>query len=152
MVIALDTNVIWPLLADTQPTASILTPILETYNADEGLVICAPVYAELLAGPGASIAILDAALARVGIIVDDVLPLELWREAGLTYRTYAARRIASGGGLPRRILADFIIGVHALRKATALMTFNQDDFTRLFPSLSLIVPRLESPATTTDVP
>ncbi len=151
-MIALDTNVIWPLLAGTQPTASILTPILETYNVDEGLVICAPVYAELLAGPGASIATLDASLARVGITVDDVLSLELWREAGLAYRAYAARRVASGGGLPRRILADFIIGVHALRKATALMTLNQDDFTRLFPSLPLIVPRIERPPTTTDIP
>jgi len=142
MAIALGTNIVWPLLAGTQPTASILTPILETYNGGEGLIIRAPVYAELLAGPGASVAILDASLVRVGIAVDDVIPLDLWQEAGLAYRAYAARRRAAGSGLPRRILADFIIGVHALHKATALMTSNEGDFVRFFPSLLLIVPDL----------
>ena len=152
MAIALDTNIVWPLLAGTQPTASILTPILETYNSGDGLVICAPAYAELLAGPGASIAILDASLARVGIAVDDVIPLDLWQEAGLAYRAYAARRRAAGSGLPRRILADFIIGVHAVHKATALMTSNEGDFARFFPSLPLIVPDLEPPTTTLIMP
>ena len=147
MAIALDTNIMRPLLAGTQPAASILGPLLETYNNSDGLVICAPVYAELLAGPGASVAVLDAALAKVAIKIDDVLPLALWQEAGLAYRAYAERRAAAVGTLPRRILADFIIGVHALRKATALMTLNHDEFARLFPSLSLIVPDLTaSPA------
>jgi len=44
--------------------------------------------------------------------------------------------------LPRRILADFIIGAHALHTASASMTLNRDDFARLFPGLPLIVPSL----------
>lgn len=147
MAIALDTNIMRPLLAGTQPAASILASLLQTYNTRDGLVICAPVYAELLAGPGASVTVLDASLAMVAIAVDDMIPLGLWQEAGLTYRAYAQRRAAAGGSLPRRILADFIIGVHALRKATALMTLNQDDFARLFPSLPLIVPDLSASST-----
>ncbi len=112
MAIALDTNIIWPVLAGTEPMASILTPLLEAYSVSDGLIISAPVYAEALAGPGASVMGLDAALARARITVDDALPLGMWREGGLAYRAYAERRLASGGGLPRRILADFIIGVH----------------------------------------
>ncbi len=145
MAIALDTNVIWPVLAGTEPTASMLTPLLEGYSVSDGLVISAPVYAEALAGPGASIAGLDAALARAGIAVDDMLPLGMWREAGLAYRAYAERRWASGSTLPRRILADFIIGVHALRAATALLTTDREHFERRFPSRRLIVPDLTPP-------
>lgn len=144
MPIALDTNIIWPVLAGTEPVASILIPFLQTYNASDGFVVCGPVYAELLAGSGATVAALDAFLDGAGTAIDEVLPLALWQEAGLAYRAYAERRLASGGALPRRILADFIIGAHALHKATALMTINRDDFARLFPSLSLIVPDLNT--------
>jgi len=108
MPIALDTNVLWPVLTEAQPAVSILTPIIESYNTSDGLVVCGAVYAELLAGPGATAPIVDAALARVGIVIDDAFPLALWREAGLAYRAYAERRLASEGALPRRILADFI--------------------------------------------
>jgi len=145
MAIALDTNIIWPVLAGTEPTASILTPLLEDYSVSDGLVISAPVYAETLAGPGASVAELDAALARARIAVDVALSPEMWREAGLAYRAYAERRLSSRGGLPRRILADFIIGVHALRTATALITTDQEHFGRHFPLLQIIVPDLPRP-------
>jgi len=49
MTIALDTNVLWPLLRGDEPAVSILTPLLDGYNASDGLVVCGPVYAELLA-------------------------------------------------------------------------------------------------------
>jgi hypothetical protein len=70
MAIALDTNIIWPVLAGTELSASILTPLLEAYSVSDGLVIAEPVYAEALAGPGASVARLDAALARASITVE----------------------------------------------------------------------------------
>jgi predicted nucleic acid-binding protein len=142
MPIALDTNVLWPVLTEAQPAVSVLAPIIESYNTSDGLVVCGAVYAELLAGPGATASIVDASLARVGIVIDDALPLAIWREAGLAYRAYAERRLASEGALPRRILADFIIGAHALHTASALMTLNRSDFARLFPALPLIVPSL----------
>jgi predicted nucleic acid-binding protein len=142
MAIALDTNVVRLVLAGTQPAASILASLLEGYNASEGLVMCAPVYAELLAGPGATVTALDAFLAATGIALDHVLSLAVWQDAGLAFQAYAARRSGAGQALPRRILADFLIGAHALRNATALITLNADDFARLFPSLALIVPDL----------
>jgi len=83
--------------------------------------VCAAVYAELLAGPGATVAALDAFLDGTGIAIDDALPLALWREAGLAYRAYAQRRL----------------------KATALLTLHRGDFARGFPSLPLIVPNLK---------
>lgn len=142
MTIALDTNVLWPLLRGDKPAVSILTPLLDGYNASDGLVVCGPVYAELLAGPGATVAALTAFLATTEIVVDVALPLTVWQESGLAFRAYAERRVASGAAWPRRVLADFIIGTHALHNATALMTLNRDDFVRIVPSLPLIVPNL----------
>lgn len=142
MPIALDTNIVRPVLAGIEPTASGLAALLERYNMDEGLVLCAPVYAELLAGPGATVPALEAFLSGTGITVDYVLSPVVWQEAGLAFRSYAERRRASVDTWPRRILADFIIGAHALHHATALMTLNRDDFARAFPSLPLRVPDL----------
>jgi predicted nucleic acid-binding protein len=146
MAIALDTNIVRPLLAGTEPAATILAPLLERYHASDGLVLCAPLYAELLAGPGASIAALQAFLSGTGIAVDFALSPVVWQEAGLAFRFYAERRLASGGTRPRRTLADFVIGAHALHHATALITLNGDDDARLFPSLALIVPDLNAPS------
>lgn len=143
MAIALDTNILWPLLRGDEPAVSILTPLLDGYNASDGLVMCGAVYAELLAGPGATVAALDAFLSTAEIAVDFALTPIVWQEAGLAFRAYAERRVASGDTWPRRVLADFIIGTHALHNATALITLNRDDFARMVPSLPLIVPDLD---------
>ncbi len=144
MAIAVDTNILWPLLDAEEPAVSILTPILDGYNATDGLVICAPVYAELLAGPGATTVALDTFLDATGIMVDVALSRQIWQDAGFAFRAYAERRIAAGTTWPRRVLADFVIAAHALHVATALMTLNRDDFARIFPRLPLIVPSLET--------
>ncbi len=145
MAIAVDTNILWPLLDAEEPAVSILTPLLDGYNATDELVICAPVYAELLAGPGATVVALDAFLDATGITVDVALSRQLWQDAGFAFRAYAERRIAAGTTWPRRVLADFVIAAHALHTATALMTLNRDDFARIAPRLPLIVPSLETP-------
>ncbi len=56
--------------------------------------------------------------------------------------TWVSRRLSAA---PVLVLADFIIGVHALRNATALMTLNRDDFARMVPSLPLITPNINTP-------
>ncbi len=147
MAIALDTNIPRPVLAGDR-RAITLTPLLDGYNASDGLVVCAPVYAELLAGPATTVAELDAFLAATDIVVDFNLSPDVWRGAGLAFHAYAERRIAARDMWPRRILADFVIGMHALLGATALMTLDRAGFAPNFPTLALIVPVLSSPSTT----
>ena len=144
MAVALDTNVLWPILRGHEPAVSILVPLLDGYNGSDGLVVCGPIYAELLAGPGATVAALDGFLAAAEIDVDFALSPVVWQEAGFAFREYAARRVAARVSWPRRILANFVIGIHALHNATALMTLNRDDFARIVPSLPLIVPDLDT--------
>ena len=70
-----------PVLAGTEPAATILAPLLERYNTSHGLMRCTLVYAELLEGPGASIAALQAFLSGTGIAVDFALSPIVWQNA-----------------------------------------------------------------------
>lgn len=105
------------------------------------LVISAPVYAELVAAPGRGVEDVDAFLSRARIEVDWELGEEVWRTAARAFRGYAERRRARRGDSgPRRILADFLIGSHALRCASGLLTLDQGLYRAEFPELEILVP------------
>jgi len=141
MRIALDTNVLRPVLSDPSERGQVLATVLDRYNAAHDLLICAPVYAELLAIPRAQSATLDAVLADRGMQVDWELARDVWTAAGQAYAAYAQRRrLERPPGESRRILADFVIGAQALYRADALLTFNARDFSTNFPTLTIIVP------------
>ena len=102
------------------------------------LVISAPVYAELVAAPQRNEMIVDGFLLETGISVDWSIDEKIWREAGRAYQLYAnARRKRREGG-PRRLLADFVIGAHAMVRGTRLLTFDSKIYRSAFPSLDVI--------------
>ncbi len=102
------------------------------------LVIAAPVYAELVAAPGYDAEIIDRLLAQARITVDWELDEATWRLAAQAHRGYAERRRAQRGDPgPRRILADFLIGAHAVRLASALLTFDDRIYQAAFPALAV---------------
>jgi predicted nucleic acid-binding protein len=49
----------------------------------------------------------------------------------------SCRDIWHEAGLPRRLLTDFVIGVHALRRADRLITFDAGGYRRDFPELQI---------------
>jgi hypothetical protein len=102
------------------------------------MVICAVVYAELVAAPGATAALADRFLADAGIEVDHNFSRQILVHAGEAYRDYCRRGKTSGGGQARRIVADFLIGAHAADRADRLLTFNPRDFKAAFPKLTLV--------------
>jgi predicted nucleic acid-binding protein len=136
MKASVDTNVI-SALSSNQPAAKAMSLELDRTRTAGGLAICGPVYAELSAHPGAGRNLLESFLSATKIEVDCALDAPIWREAARAYAEYADRRRKSNGGHPKRLLADFAIGAHALIKANRLFTLDRDRYTQNFPSLKL---------------
>lgn len=134
---ALDTNVISALWSG-EPAASRVATQLEQAHAQGGLVISAPVYAELLAHPSATPHFVDTFLAETAITVDFGVDEPVWRQAASRFAVYAQRRRRSQGGSPKRLLVDFIIAAHALLKADRLMTLDARRYKQDFPKLRIV--------------
>jgi predicted nucleic acid-binding protein len=134
---AIDTNIISALWTG-EPSTDKIVAILSRSSSAGGLTIAAPAYAELLAYPGATPEFVDGFLDSTRAIIDFRIDEAIWREAALRFAKYAARRRSSRGGPPRRLLADFIIGAHALLRADRLLTLDVPLYARDFPELKLI--------------
>ena len=84
----------------------------------------------------------DAFLDRARIEVDWDLDEETWRVAARAFGNYAERRRTQRGDYgPRRILADFVIGAHASRYASALLTLDRRIYRAAFPDLEVLTPK-----------
>lgn len=134
---AIDTNIISALWTG-ESSAEKIAAILARSSRAGGLTIAAPVYAELLAYPGVNTEYLDAFFDTARATVDFRLDEAIWREAGLRFAKHAARRRSSRGGPPRRLLADFIIGAHALLRADRLLTLDVPLYAHDFPELKIV--------------
>ncbi|MGA9979174.1 MAG: type II toxin-antitoxin system VapC family toxin [Candidatus Sulfotelmatobacter sp.] len=134
---ALDSNVLSALWSNEAQVSPIPTR-LANYHAQGGLVVCGPVYVELLAHPAVNQDFVDTFLSETGISVDFHLEEQTWRAAAKGFAEYAHRRRASGGGSPKRLLVDFVVGAHALLRADRLMTLDPARYKVDFPTLLLV--------------
>ncbi|MBP9665185.1 MAG: PIN domain-containing protein [Pyrinomonadaceae bacterium] len=137
MITAIDTNVVAALLNADDALNSIASSALYAALTEGALVISAPVFSELLAFPNRDEAALDEFLGKTEISVDWHLEETIWRTAGLAFRSYARRRVRQGSERPRRILADFVIGAHALTRGYSLLTLDKSLYKTAFPNLRL---------------
>jgi predicted nucleic acid-binding protein len=102
------------------------------------LVICAPVYCELLAHPSATRHFVQEFLGETGIFVDFLLDEQVWQSAANAFVAYAQPRRRSQGGSPKRMLVDFIVAAHALLRADRLMTLDASRYRPDFPKLQIV--------------
>jgi predicted nucleic acid-binding protein len=140
---ALDTNVIVYLVGNEPSSAMAAREILKEARRSGALVICGVVYSELLAHPKMTPLALTQFLSETGIDAEFDTGRDIWHEAGLRYSRYSTRRRKSKAGSPRRLLADFVIGVHALLRADRLITFDARGYRRDFPELQIAPPRAQ---------
>ncbi|HKU66282.1 MAG TPA: PIN domain-containing protein, partial [Candidatus Baltobacteraceae bacterium] len=110
---ALDTNVIIDLEEGSAEVSERALAAIERAAGRGRLVVCAIVYAEICAWPNRERHDVAEVLRRAHIRIDTQFSLEVLADAGAAYGTYARRGRSSGGGAPRRIIADFLIGAHA---------------------------------------
>ena len=87
--VALDSNVLNALLRQ-EPNAVQVAAVLGQLQRTHALVICPVVYAELLAGPGATVPVLQGLLTGSGVALDLNLPVEIWERANARGRRTAA--------------------------------------------------------------
>lgn len=138
MTTSIDSNVIAALWSRDDATNVDAVKMLSLARKQGNLVVVGPVYSELMAGPLREEAALDAFFTETGIAVDWKIGEDVWREAGKAFRGYALRRVSSGAKLPRRILADFMIGAHAMLGGYTLLTIDGGIYSAAFPKLKII--------------
>jgi predicted nucleic acid-binding protein len=134
---AIDTNVLSALLSGEAGSLECKNQ-LDQARLRGGLVICAPVYAELRAYPGAAKPFVLKFLSETGIVIDFQITEVVWHETAMRFGDYANRRRKSGGGTPERMLVDFIVGAHALMMADRFLTLDQGRYIKDFPELNLV--------------
>ena len=131
----LDANILSALLRSEANALSIARQL--SALAREGSLVF---YAELLAGPEVTPDFLKGFLQEVDVQILPPSGLAVWESAGLAYGSYAQRRQRSGGGSPRQILSDFVIGAHALYHGAALFTADPQHYRLSFPALTVLTP------------
>jgi predicted nucleic acid-binding protein len=138
MTTAIDTNILVALWDKEEQLSPAVWPALDTALARGSLVVAAPVYGELLAFPSRSESFLDRFFSDTGIVVDWNLNESVWRAAGRAFQASAVRRRKRRDPGPRRILADFLIGAHALQNGYGLLTLDERFFHAAFPQLPIV--------------
>jgi predicted nucleic acid-binding protein len=139
MTTALDTNILVALWYKDDALNSLARSAMDDASARGGVVVAAPVFAELLASPGRTEAFIDYFLKETVVTVDWDIDEQIWRTAGRAFQSYAVRRKKQDDAYPRRILADFLIGAHALRRGYRLLTLDDRIYRAAFPRLSIAV-------------
>jgi len=137
MTTALDTNVVVAYWGPDPSLNSAVQTALESAFGQGIVAVAAPVFAELVAGPGRSEDFVNAFFEDTGIVIDWELDEAIWRSAGRAFRGYAERRRKQRDFGSRRILADFLIGAHAAVHGYRLLTMDERLYRAAFPSLKV---------------
>ena len=137
MTVALDTNVIVALWDAADALHPVARKALEEVSGREAMAICGVVYAELIGAPGRTEVFVDRFCEEAGIAVEWELKERIWRKAGVAFQEHARRRKKQSGAEPRRLLADFLIGAHALENGYKLLTLDGGMYRKAFPGLRL---------------
>ena len=139
-MIAIDSSVLIDFLGNDPVAADAADLALRRALASGPVVACDVVLAEVVTGLGNGSTVMDA-LEELGI---DFLPLELRSavRAGEMQRRYVERRRAAlGRPEAPRVVADFLVGAHALLQCQGLITRDAGFFRDYFKGLKVIVPK-----------
>ncbi len=128
MISAVDTSVLLDVfLADDRYGTTSMAQLKSAYGAG-ALIACEIVYAELVPAFGER-SLLDRALREINVRLSPITDDIAW-EAGSRWMRYR-----QAGGSRERILADFLIGAHALVVADAFLTRERGFYKTYFPEI-----------------
>lgn len=133
MITAVDTNVLLDVFAADPEFGPRSAALLRRCLAEGGLVACEVVWAEIAASlPSPDRA--RRAMDGLGVAFDGLDQSTAMR-AGEVWREYRRR-----GGARERVIADFLIGAHADRKADRLLSRDRGFYRTYFRSLRVLDP------------
>lgn len=135
MTTAIDTNVVIALWDKDDRTSLAAERALDAAFNRGTLIAAAPVFAELIAAPRRSETFVNTFFEETGIGLDWELTEYIWRLAGRAFQAYSERRRKQRDSGARRILADFIIGAHAMANGCRLLTLDDRLYRSAFPTL-----------------
>jgi predicted nucleic acid-binding protein len=138
MTTAIDTNVVTALWNNDDALNLRAQAALDVVFGRGRLVVSGVVYAELLAATGRTEEFVDRFLHAAAIDVEWEINERLLRAAGLAFKGYAERRRKQTGAEARRILADFLVGAHAMLNNYRLLTLDTGMYRTAFPRLELV--------------
>jgi predicted nucleic acid-binding protein len=133
VITAVDSSVLLDVFTADEEFGVVSREALRACAQQGGLLACEVVWAEVTgAFPRSQQA--SSALARLGIDFDPLSSVSAVA-AGEAWRTYRAQ-----GGRRARVIADFVIGAHALRQADRLLTRDRGFYRTYFSRLSVVDP------------
>ena len=133
-MIAVDSSVLLDILIDDPAFADASGSSLEQAISVGDVVVCEAVVAEVRAMLDTRETAMDA-LAEFGI---RYVPIS---ENAAVRAGHMQRRFRDRGGRRQRVVADFLIGAHALLQCQGLITRDADFFRDYFKGLKVIVPK-----------
>ena len=132
-MIALDSSVLIDILIGDEAFAEASEACVADALVTEEVVVCEAVVAEVQAMLDTSVSLMDL-LSPLGI---RYLPLS---EAAAMRAGHMNKRYRTRGGRRDRVVADFLVGAHAMLQCSALITRDDGFFRDYFKGLKLIVP------------
>ena len=133
MITAVDTSVLLDLFTDNQMFRDRSLAAIRQSLADGPIVACDVVWAEVVAAFADEGA---ATQAMGGVpVAYSALDSGSASRAGTAWRAYRRR-----GGIRERLVADFLIGAHALEQADRLLTRDRGFHRSAFAGLTIIDP------------
>ena len=133
-MIAIDSSALLDMLVEDPQFAAASSECIEQALGAGDVVICDAVLAEVQAMLQGGAATLDL-LGEVGI---RYLPTS---EQAAVRAGHMQRRFRDRGGRSERVMADFLIGAHAMMQCDALITRDAGFYRDYFKGLKVIVPK-----------
>lgn len=133
-MIALDSSVLFDILIGDPVYGEASEICIGDALAREDVVVCDAVVAEVQAMLDTSLSLMDT-LTSLGI---RYLPTQ---EAAAMRAGHMNKRFRARGGKRERVVADFLIGAHALLQCDGLITRDEGFFRDYYKGLKVVVPK-----------
>lgn len=134
-MIAVDSSVLIDVLIEDPKFADVSQTAIADALASGDVVVCDAVVAEVQA-------MLDTSLSLMETVNGFGIRFGPTTEQAAMRAGHMNKRFRSRGGKRERVVADFLIGAHALLQCDALITRDDDFFRDYFKGLKLIVPKI----------